>query len=120
MVEMKAVDTGSITATILTELERHSLDPTCIINQCYDGASAVSDSKDGVQSILQSDVGKKITNCVHCLNHQLHLVVVHAMEAIPRIKIFFELCQNLYVFFKLQFASNIYEGQTLKRLLVQR
>jgi len=32
---------------------------------------------------------------------------------------FFALCQQLYVFFKRQFASNVYKGQMLKRLLVQ-
>ena len=55
-----------------------------------------------------------------CFNHQLHLVVAHAMEIEPKARNFFALCQQLYVFFKRQFASNIYEGQTLKRLLVQR
>jgi len=42
------------------------------------------------------------------------------MEIEPKARNFFALCQQLYVFFKRQFASNVYEGQTLKRLLVQR
>jgi len=48
------------------------------------------------------------------------MLLAHAIEIEPKAKNFFALCQRLYVFFKRQFASNVYEGQTLKRLLVQR
>ena len=76
----------------------------------------MSGCKGGVQKILQDDLGKNIPY-VHYFNYQLHLVAVHAMETVSRVKAFFE---QLYIFLKRQFASTIYEGQTLKRLLVQR
>jgi len=77
VVDMKAVDANSI-----EELKSHSVDPARILSQCYDGASVMSGSKGGVQKLLQEKLGKAIPY-VHCLNHQLHLVVVHAMEAVP-------------------------------------
>jgi len=73
----------------------------------------------GVQKLLQDRLGKVIPY-VHCFNHQLHLVIVHAMGAVPQARNFFLLCEQLYVFFKRHFVSNIYDGQSLKRLLVQR
>ena len=119
VVDMKAVDANSITEAIIQELKSHSLDPARILSQCYDGASVMSGSKGGVQKLLQEKLGKAIPY-VHCLNHQLHLVVVHAMEAVPQAKKFFLLCEHLYVFFRRHFMSSIYDGQSLKRLLEQR
>lgn len=51
----------------------------------------------GVQKILQDRLGRKIPY-VHCLNYQLHLVVVHAMSAEAALLEFFEVCDSLYKF----------------------
>ena len=83
VVDMKAVDANSITEAIIEELKSHSLDPACILSQCYDGASVMSGSKGGVQKLLQEKLEKTIPY-IHCLNHQLHLVVVHAMKGVPQ------------------------------------
>ena len=64
----------------------------------------MSGVKSDVQKLLQDAIGKQIPY-VHCFNHQLHLVVAHAMEIEPKAKNFLALCQQLYVFFKRQFAA---------------
>ena len=45
----------------------------------------------GVQRLLQDRENRKISY-VHCLNHQLHLVVVHAMSVEPVINVFLHVC----------------------------
>ena len=72
-----------------------------------------------MQKLLEDKLGKVIPY-VRCFNHQLHLVVVHAMETVPQARNFFLLCEQFCVFFKRHFLCNIYDGQSLKRLLVQR
>ena len=67
---------------------------------------------------LASRFHMSIALTINCI--WLSSLVAHAMEIEPKARNFFALCQQLYVFSKRQFASNVYEGQTLKRLLVQR
>lgn len=73
----------------------------------------------GVQVKLQELIGKVIPY-VHCFNHQLHLVVIHALEADPEIRQFFDICGALYKFTRRPNISVIYDGAKLKRLLDQR
>ncbi|KAK0153405.1 hypothetical protein N1851_004914 [Merluccius polli] len=75
-------DTQTLTDTVLTELNKVGLDCSKILSQVYDGASVISGKRGGVQKILQERFGREIPY-VHCLNHQLHLVVVYAMCAGP-------------------------------------
>ncbi|GAA6096618.1 zinc finger MYM-type protein 1-like [Tachysurus ichikawai] len=80
--EITAGDSGdaqTITDIILSELTKAGL-PT---------------SKIGVQRLLQEKVGREIPY-VHCLNHQLHLVVVHMLSAEQAINDFFSICSTLY------------------------
>jgi len=119
MVQLTAVDAKSITKAIIDELQVHGIDPRSIVSQCFDGASVMSGCRGGVQKLLQDQTRRTIPY-VHCYNHRLHLVVVHSMEWEAKAKRFFGLCEQLYVFFRRQFPSNIYEGKTLKRLLEQR
>ena len=63
---------------------------------------------------------------VHCFNHQLHLVVIHALAA-DKLQLFwqafwdfFTMCNMLYKFCRKLTVSLLYKGQTLKRLLDQR
>ncbi len=57
---------------------------------------------------------------VHCFNHQLHLVVVHAISTEPAVEDFFNVCNLLYKFIKKPTVAVLYGGQQLKRLLEQR
>ena len=119
MIKVAEVDAKSLTRSLLGELQNLRLDPAYILCQCYDGASVMSGAKGGVQKILQDTLSRKIPY-VHCYNHQLHLVVAHAMEAEVKLKNFFNLCEQLYVFFRRNVVANTYGGDTIKRLLVQR
>lgn len=119
MIKVAEVDANSLTQSLLGELQKLDLDPAHILSQCYDGASVMSGAKGGVQKIVQGRL-KRIIPYVHCYNHQLHLVVAHAMEAEPKMRNFFNLCEHLYVFFRRNAVANTYGGETLKRLLVQR
>ena len=72
----------------------------------------------GVQRLLQQRENRKIPY-VHCLNHQLHLVVVHAMSVKQAINDFLHVCGSLRFFRKPAVALH-YNGEKLKRLLEQR
>ena len=57
---------------------------------------------------------------VHCLSHQLHLVVVHAMSVEQPINDFLHVCGSLSNFFRKPTIARHYNGEKLKRLLEQR
>ena len=119
VINLEEVDANGITKAILKELRDNSIDPSNILSQCFDGAAVMNGAKGAVQKLLQHEL-QKVIPYVHCYNHQLHLVVVHSMEAEPKAKSFFAICQQLYIFLRRHYASTIYEGQSLKRLLEQR
>ncbi|KAJ3592963.1 hypothetical protein NHX12_005301, partial [Muraenolepis orangiensis] len=74
----------------------------------------------GVQRLLQDELGREIPY-VHRFNHQLHLVVVHAMSGERAIGDLFNICNVLYVkFTRKPTVAAHYQGNTLKRLLEQR
>ncbi len=112
-------DAQTLTNTIITELEKNGLSTSKILSQVYDGASLMSGKNGGVQKILQDKLGRVIPY-VHCFNHQLHLVVVHAISTEPAVEDFFNVCNLLYKFIKKPTVAVLYGGQQLKRLLEQR
>ena len=78
---LSSTDSGNaklFTDVILAELTKAGLTSSKIISQVYDGASVMAGHCGGVQRLLQRQENTKIPY-VHCLNHQLHLVVLHAM-----------------------------------------
>lgn len=119
MSRLVAMDAESITSKILDELHHHNIDPLKILSQCFDGAAVMSGRFGGVQKVLQKRLQRDIPY-IHCMNHQIHLVVIHCMQRVPKAKRFFALCEQLYVFFRRQFVANLYNGKTMKRLLEQR
>jgi hypothetical protein len=122
LIEMTQLDhlhADYISDVILTRLKDVGLDPNRILSQCYDGASVMSGKLGGVQAKLQEKVGKEIPY-VHCFNHQLHLVIVHALEVDIEVKQFFDTCDALYKFTRRPNIDQIYDGVKLKRLLDQR
>ncbi|XP_073730590.1 uncharacterized protein [Misgurnus anguillicaudatus] len=112
-------DARTLTDTILAELNKAGLNPSKILSQVYDGASLMSGKFGGVQKLLQEKLNKNIPY-VHCLNHQLHLVVVHAMSAEEAVMDFFKVCNALYKYCKKPTIAVHYKGERLKRLLEQR
>ena len=57
---------------------------------------------------------------MHCLNHQLHIVVVHATPVEQTINDFLHVCGSLYNFFRKPTVALHYNGGKLKRRLEQR
>ncbi len=112
-------DAQTLTNTIIKELENNGLSTSKILSQVYGGASLMSRKNRGVQKILQDKLGRVIPY-VHCFNHQLHLVVVHAISTEPAVEDFFNVCNLLYKFIKKPTVAVLYGGQQLKRLLEQR
>jgi len=48
---------------------------------------------------------------VHCLNHQLHLVVVHALSEEQAVQDFFEVGNGLYNFFRKPTIASQYNSE---------
>lgn len=119
MATAEAGDAATLTDTILQELATAGLSSEKILSQCYDGASVMSGKHGGVQKLLQNKLDREIPY-VHCFNHQLHLVVVHALSAESAIGDFFDVCGMLFNFFRKPTVSVHYKGDSLKRLLDQR
>ena len=69
---------AKLTDTIIDELTKTGLSPGKILSQVYDSASLMSGKHGGVQKHLQQKLHRDIPY-VHCFNHQLHLVVIHAL-----------------------------------------
>lgn len=86
----------------------------------YSAASAMmpvmSEVRGGVQALLQTKLARYIPYN-HCYNHQLHLMVVHAIQSEPCAKTFFDLCSSLHNFFHHHYVSEKYDAPCLNRLL---
>lgn len=116
LLDLSELNAEFITEQILKHLSDSGYNADNIISQCYDGASVMSGVRGGVQALLQQKVGKDIPY-IHCYNHQLHLAVVHAMQAEPCAKNFFDLSGSLHSFFHRHYVSQNYNVPSLKRLL---
>lgn len=112
-------DAQSLADSVLTELERVGLDTAKMLSQCYDGASVMSGKDGGMQRIIQDRLHRQIPY-IHCFNHQLHLVIVHALTSEDAVESFFDVCNTLYKFLRKPTVAAQYTGQSLKRLLEQR
>ncbi|KAG9261551.1 hypothetical protein AMEX_G25112 [Astyanax mexicanus] len=112
-------DAATLTDIIIRELTRAGLNPEKILSQVYDGASLMSGKHGGVQKLLQQKLDREIPY-VHCYNHQLHLVVIHALAVEKAVIDFFSVCNMLYKFCRKPTVAILYKGETLKRLLDQR
>lgn len=119
LVELGDVDAKAIALSIFDELKRHGVPTSALLSQCYDGASVMSGAKGGVRKFVEEEVGRSVPY-LHCYNHQLHLVVVHALNKDNKARNFIAVCELLYVFLRRQLPSSVYEGTTVKRLLEQR
>ena len=112
-------DAASILKVMLKSLQDCGLETKHIFSQCYDGASVMAGKYGGVQKLLQEKLEKDIPY-IHCLNHQLHLVVIHAIGENDEVRKALNVCKTLYKFLQRPILSQFYEGTSLKRLLEQR
>ena len=85
------LDANSLSQLLIHYLNGFGLKPANILSQCFDDASVMAGCKGGVQQKLQEAVGKPIPY-VHCFNHQLHSVIVHAISEEPLMSQHFGVC----------------------------
>ena len=116
MATTKQCDAKSLTQLVLAQLRDIGLNTAKVLSQCYDGASVMSGVHGGMQKIVQEELQREVPY-VHCFNHQLHLVVVHAMSSDFALENFFSVCTSLYKYFKKPTVAAVYTGEKLKRLL---
>ncbi|KAM3621706.1 uncharacterized protein V6R79_014779 [Siganus canaliculatus] len=116
LLDLHQLDAEYITSELMTHLSDAGYSADNILSQCYDGASVMSGVRGGVQALLQKKLARYVPY-IHCYNHQLHLVVVHAMQSEPCAKRFFDLSGSLYKFFQHHHVSQKYDAPHLKRLL---
>lgn len=119
MVTSERGDAEALTGVIIDELTSARYGTDKILHQVYDGASLMSGRHGGVQKLLQNKLDRTIPY-IHCFNHQLHLVVIHAMSSEAAVEDLFGVCNMLYNFIRKPTLAILYKGETLKRLLDQR
>ena len=73
----------------------------------------------GIQKLVQNKLNREVPY-IHCFNHQLHLVIVHAISSQSAVGDFFDVSNSLYKFLKKPTVAAQYKGEKLKRLLEQR
>ena len=79
----------------------------------------MSGHKSGLQALLNSHLGRLIIY-IHCFCHRLALVVKDALNSIPFIHEHYSVVSSLYNHFKLKDISDLYDGNSLKRLIETR
>ena len=90
-----------------------------VVSQSYDGASVMSGHKSGLQALVNSHLERLIIY-IHCFCHRLALVVKDALNSIPFMHEHYSMVSSLYNHFKLKDISDLYDGNTLKRLIETR
>uniref|UniRef100_A0A2A4K8G3 DUF4371 domain-containing protein n=2 Tax=Heliothis virescens TaxID=7102 RepID=A0A2A4K8G3_HELVI len=113
------LDAATFTELTLNTLTENNIDPSCMLSQCYDGASVMSGKVSGVATRIENKLGRKIPY-VHCYNHRLHLIVIRTISEMSFIRLFFDQCIMLHEFFHHGKVSALYGGKRIGRLLEQR
>ena len=91
-------DAKSTSHVILAELTKAEVTLSKILSLVYNGASVMVGHCGGIQRLFQEQENRTIPY-VHYLNHQMHLVVMHAMSVVQAIDDFLHVCGSLYNFF---------------------
>ena len=113
-----ALDTKSLKSVLLDTIEEYKLTER-VVAQCYDGATSMSGSKDGVPRLIQNELGRVIPYA-HCFNHRYHLVIVALIGRITFLRSFFDQIGLLYEFFKKFKVDRMCEGTSFKRVFDTR
>ncbi|CAB4042633.1 Hypothetical predicted protein [Paramuricea clavata] len=100
-----------ITTTTLKDEREISMDG--LVSNTFDGASVMSGTKGGLHQLIQEHCGR-IIPYIHCLNHRLGLVIRDTLSNILELGDFFQLDQDLYIFFRIPQINKLYEGDSLK------
>lgn len=90
-------DAISLAECIKTYLKQVVNKPEKLISQSYDGASVMSGSQSGVQSLIKNEY--KYAFYVHCYAHQLNLILSQATNQNQEVRIFFSNLSDIANFF---------------------
>uniref|UniRef100_H2ZSF8 DUF4371 domain-containing protein n=1 Tax=Latimeria chalumnae TaxID=7897 RepID=H2ZSF8_LATCH len=99
-VAMQKYGAVSIAQTILDEINKAGLSIKNCIAQCYDGASIMSGTMNGVQTVIR-EASQNPCPYIHCMAHRLNLVVVDIARGIPQINKMFRLMEKVHSFFSI-------------------
>ncbi|XP_029645729.1 uncharacterized protein LOC115219693 [Octopus sinensis] len=112
-------DAETLADLMIKELTNLCSDPKRMLLQCFDDASVMSGKIGGAQRKIQNRLEEYIPY-VHCLNHQLHLVVVNTIKRIPELATFFDTINILHNFIKRPKIASLWKGLKLPRLMEHR
>lgn len=82
---------------LMNFLNLHKIDIKNCRGQSYDNASAMSGRYNGLQAKVAAE--NKLATWIPCAGHSLNLVGKASVECIPAAVAFFDLLENIYVFF---------------------
>ena len=80
IVKLESANAESISNSIITELQKFSIDFNKITSLGFDGAAVMSGDISGVHTRLNDYFGKNVP-FEHCFNHLLHLAVMQIVGA---------------------------------------
>ncbi|XP_028417407.1 zinc finger MYM-type protein 1-like [Dendronephthya gigantea] len=110
---------GLLDIATTTLEDKHGISMDGLVSNTFDGASVMSGTKGGLQQLIQEHCGRNIPY-IHCLNHRLALVIKSTLSNILEMDDFFQLNQDLYIFFRISQIHKLYEGDSLKKLITTR
>ncbi|CAL1672726.1 unnamed protein product [Lasius platythorax] len=93
IIDIHKYDARSITTAILSMLERHGLDKTKCVAQCYDTTNVMSGESGGVQNFMREECGNSCPY-IHCYAHRLQLVLSHTIKDVPVASNFLDLVSS--------------------------
>lgn len=96
-IELTEQNSENFETVLINTLEHMGIDIKKCRGQGYDGAANMS----GKYSGLQARIKRRVPNAdyVHCAAHNLNLVLNDSVKNISEIRNFYDLLQNIYVFF---------------------
>ncbi|XP_075096335.1 uncharacterized protein LOC142174441 [Nicotiana tabacum] len=78
---------------IISLLMKHSLSPSKIRGQGYDGASNMQGKMNGLKALIMQETTS--THCIHCFAHQLQLTLVAVTKKHKEVETFFVIVANV-------------------------
>jgi len=109
----------SLKEAILSLLMKHSLSPSKIRGQGYDGASNMQGKMNGLKALILQETPS--AHCIHCFAHQLQLTLVAVAKKHKEVKTFFAIVSNVLnvigVSFKRRDKLRDHQAELLEQLL---
>ena len=119
IIQLESANAIAMSEKIINALNEHQIDTRKLLCQTYDGAAVMAGVHGGVQRLISDAVGREVP-FIHCFNHQLHLAVLDTVSANELGRKYYDIVEQLYKLFRRLAVKNVYEGETLKRVLPQR